>query len=254
MQYPTRNALILVILSTLLQVAALLGVWTPDGHAGWLLFGALEMLLIVLLLANGGAILSQLADRPEARIIAGWCFLGLLLCSLGDLVNRNFGNVYFQHGVHIEHSYLVNSIWFFLPGYAVLIYAGHRVVADKIPLLHRLSLAVSFAGGGLLAFVAMRHPESGFYVSTLAGSYAVVIAVTGATGFALLIAGGAVMFPVAIGYLLALLADALIAQFWLFGEGHYPAIRHINWIIYFASQALIQQLPLRMPRTSQPAA
>ena len=51
----------------------------------------------------------------------------------------------------------------------------------------------------------------------------------------------------ALGLVLAMVADAIIGKFWIFGnegQGYFPLVSHINWIIYFASQALIQQLPI----------
>jgi predicted membrane protein len=47
---------------------------------------------------------------------------------------------------------------------------------------------------------------------------------------------------VVVGCLLAVLADWLIATFWIHGTG-YPTIEHVNWIIYFASLAMIGRLP-----------
>jgi hypothetical protein len=38
------------------------------------------------------------------------------------------------------------------------------------------------------------------------------------------------------------LADWLIATFWIHGTG-YPTVEHANWIIYFASLAMIGRLP-----------
>ena len=49
--------------------------------------------------------------------------------------------------------------------------------------------------------------------------------------------------------MLAMIADALIGKFWIFGangQGYFPLISHLNWIIYFGSQALIQQLPIAL--------
>ena len=51
---------------------------------------------------------------------------------------------------------------------------------------------------------------------------------------------------VACGLVLATLADAVIGQFWLFGrggQGWFPAVRDVNWVLYIGSQALVIHLP-----------
>lgn len=245
----TRNALILVLLSTLLQGIVLAAVWAPLSAADWLIFGALEMLLMVGLLANGGLIMASVSGDARRSNLAGWCFLGLVLCTLGDLVNRNFGGQYYAHGPLIEHSYLVDSVWFFLPGYAVLIYASWRAVRGHIQPKHAIAVTVGFAALGVASYVAMVPAGVGAYVLTLTGSYAVLITLCCASAVWLLMAFGRGAWPVALGFALATVADALIGQFWLFGDGNYPTIRYANWIIYFASQALVQQLPFTVKPT-----
>ena len=50
---------------------------------------------------------------------------------------------------------------------------------------------------------------------------------------------------VGFGSALATAADALIGQFWLFSKGYYyPGVAHLNFAMYFCSQAMIQQLPV----------
>ena len=51
----------------------------------------------------------------------------------------------------------------------------------------------------------------------------------------------AAALPVA-GALLAVVADLMIAELWIRRDA-YPVVEHANWIVYFASLALIQQLP-----------
>ncbi len=238
------NALILAVASVLLQAVALFGIWQPVDDAQWLIFGALEMLLIVLLLLNGGLIMGAV-QTPAGKHVAGWGFVGLLLCSLGDLVNRNFSGEYFGYDNVIAHSYLADSVWFFLPGYLCLIYAaGFTTAAAGLSKARMVLPAVIAVALGGLSFWSIHNPAAATYLLALTGAYALVISVTGAAALWLLLTFGWRRAGLAAtGFALALVADAIIGQFWLFGEGAYPAIRHINWIIYFSSQALIQTLP-----------
>jgi hypothetical protein len=51
---------------------------------------------------------------------------------------------------------------------------------------------------------------------------------------------------VAAGLVLAAVADAVIGQFWLYGhagQGFFPAVRDVNWVIYIGSQSLVIHLP-----------
>ena len=81
----------------------------------------------------------------------------------------------------------------------------------------------------------------------MTGTYAMLIPLMLLAAVVLLRAyGWQRMKWVAIGAALATVADARIGNFWIYGEGYYPQIRAINWIIYFLSQALIHRLPLKM--------
>jgi hypothetical protein len=51
---------------------------------------------------------------------------------------------------------------------------------------------------------------------------------------------------VGIGFILASVADSVIGRFWIYGnggEGYYPEVRHVNWIMYIGSQCLVIYLP-----------
>jgi Ca2+/H+ antiporter len=60
-------------------------------------------------------------------------------------------------------------------------------------------------------------------------------------------------YAVASGFILAMLADAVIGQFWLFanqGDGYFPIARHVNWVIYIGSQTLLLLFPVAMIKTN----
>jgi len=244
-------AALLVAASTLLQGLALSGLLPiADGTVGHFIFGSTEMLLIVLLAWNGWRIRrwSLLSAQPKlVRRSATLVFASLALCVGGDLVNRNYGGLEYAHDAVIRHSYLADSVWFFLPGYALLIVAVWQIARPKLGIGFLAGSAAIAALLGLLAFADMRKPATGLYVSLMTGAYSMPITIVGVSALWLLRALGwrRAAIP-ATGLVLATLADALIGNFWLYRDGYYPAISHLNWIIYFASQALVQQLPLRL--------
>jgi len=268
----------LMTASTLLQLAALFchqrGLATVQGQP-W--FGALEMLLILVLLGNGWRLrqwsrglpgpatpdaarhhyppsgssghhdqplgMGALSGGGVSRI-ATLCLASLAVCALGDLVNRNFPQTFFQHDTVIAHGYLADSVWFFLPGYVLFMVAAWRATPAVDARLKAFTVLL-MAGLGLLSFLQMVLPGTGLYVRLLTGAYAMVITVMVAAGLWIGLAyrsrGG---WLVAGGAVLASVADAVIGQFWLYGTGYYPQVAHLNWILYFISQALIQKLPV----------
>lgn len=261
-----RNGLVLFVLATAMSIAGLSGVWVINGadiERIW--FGVAELVLIVLLLINGFSIKRWVFDHSNsllARQVAWLCVLSLGLCVAGDVVNRNFAQLFYQHGSVVKHDYLVDSVLFFAPGYLLLALALWRVAVVKG--VSSSFMAVSgglFGGVGLLSFFGMANFAAGDYVLGITGSYTIVIGVISASGLWLLKAYGGLSAPrslwlVAIGAILATVADALIGNFWIYGnngEGFFPAISHINWIVYFGSQALVQQLPLLVAADQNPA-
>lgn len=252
-----RNAVILSLLAVAMSVAGLAGVWVIDGaEAERLQFGLAELLLMLLLVVNGFAIKRWVfanAASQVARQLAWICILGLIFCLAGDVVNRNFAQLFYQHGLVVKHDYLIDSVWFFAPGYSLFIFAVWRLASDKgvSPRFFWVSTVIG-AVLGLASFANMADFSAGDYVLGISGGYAALITVVGVSGLWLLKAYGAAIAPrlayaVALGLLLATVADSLIGTFWIYGnngQGYFPAISHINWMVYFASQALVQQLPL----------
>lgn len=249
------NALILFVISTLYQGLALLGVVdVAASEASRILFGVGEMLLIIALLGNGWLIKRHWQGQQPGSLAASTArlmFYSLAICVLGDLVNRNFGGELFGHGPLIAHAYLVDSIWAFAPGYALFLLASWRVARQAGVCPKRMTgIAIGAAALGLIGYIDLPAPGTSGYVLALTGGYAALITVVGAAAIWLVLAlGWSRAWPVAIGAVLATLADALIGHFWLFREGYFPTVSHLNWIIYFGSQALLQQLPLQLPAT-----
>lgn len=252
-----RNGLILSVLATALSVAGLTGLWVIDGgDSERIWFGVTELVLITLLLVNGFAIKRFVFNQQSnllARQVAWLSVLSLALCVGGDVVNRNFAQLFFQHGTVVRHDYLADSVLFFAPGYLLLILAMWRVAVSKgVAATFIAVTGGAFAAIGVVSFFTMADFNAGDYVLGITGGYTVVIGVISAAGLWLLKAFGGWQAPraawlIAIGAVLATVADALIGNFWIYGnngEGYFPAISYINWIVYFSSQALVQQLPL----------
>lgn len=245
------NAVLLVLASTLLQCLALLGILPiADGTVGHSIFGSIEMALIVLLLVNGWrirrwSIVSM--QTMQVRGTATLCAVSLSICACGDLVNRNYFGLQYSHDQVVRHSYLADSVWFFLPGYSLLIAAVWRIARRNVGAGFMLGTAAMAAGIGLAAFIDMRNPATGFYVTAMTGAYSMPITVTACSAIWLIRSiGWSKAYWPALGLILATLADALIGNFWLYRDGYYPTVSHLNWVLYFASQAMVQQLPLQL--------
>ncbi|MFP5431229.1 MAG: hypothetical protein ACLGHE_09640 [Gammaproteobacteria bacterium] len=243
---------LLVVLVTLLQLSAWTGLFsvTTGSHNQMLLSGA-EMLLIAALVWNGWRIRQHVARLSlptemitRLRTVATLTLASLAICSLGDLVNRNFSQTFFTHDTIIKHSYLADSVWFFFPGYALFVLTAWFVTRDRVTLWLRIA-SLGVAGvAGLASFAGLVLPGTSPYVTALTGSYAVLISLMVPVALWLVTAFGRRVWPVALGAVLATAADTLIGQFWLFGEGYYPGVAYLNLVVYFLSQALLQQLPL----------
>lgn len=239
----------LTLVCTLLQQAAWLKGWRLADQPGAAdMLGLAEMGLMLALLYNGWRIRQSVLNTPNARQAATWSLASLALCVLGDLVNRNFQHQAFAHDAVVEHSYLVNSVWFFLPGYLLWLVLAWRVTDGRVSArTHALSLLATCLGG-LISFGALVLPGVSGYTAWVTGAYSPVITSMLAAALWLWLAFGRRAAWVCIGAVLAAVADALIAQFWLYGQGHYPGVAHLNFVVYFASQALIQQLALVLPQ------
>lgn len=254
----TRWPLFLVVLCTLLQIAAWQAGWRSDGHeTAARLLGMAEMVLMLGLLAHGWSVHQRVAKSPHAsmallaaqvspQMAARWGLTSLALCTLGDLINRNFDGKTFAYDTIIEHSYLADSVWCFLPGYLVWVGLAWRVSSPSVSVFTKCITGLAAGLAGLASWHALVPVGAHPYTLTLTGAYSVVITAMVAAAAWLHWRFGWRAWPVVAGAVLATLADALIAQFWLFGNGYYPGIAHLNFVVYFASQSLLQQLPLVM--------
>lgn len=240
-------------LSTALHCIVASGIWpVHTGTPSRTLLSLVEMALMLALLANGWAIALGLRQRAalgsaaaKAALPIAWAGVAALaICIVGDGINRNFSQQFYRYDAVVEHSYLADSVWAFLPGYGLWIYLFALATRKRIAARWQ---ALSLIAAGAIAaasFWQMKLPGTSDYVLLMTGSYAVVISGMAVAGAWLLLAYGRPAIWVALGALLATIADALIGQFWLYGSGHYPLIASANWVVYFASQALVQRLPL----------
>lgn len=243
----TRAAMGLVAVSTVLQVAALVARSDAiaEGTTGRHVFSTVEMALVVGLLVVGVRILrwSRATGVPLVARTAQLCLASLVLCGLGDLVNRNYLEQHFQWDDVLRHSYLVTAIWCFFPGYALIVVANRIVTREAVG---RGVVVASAVGAGLVGvgvYVGNHDPAMAPYPSTMILLYTVLLTVLAASTVWLVRAFGWTASRVVVaGCLLAVVADALIGNFWIASD-HYPTVEHANWILYFASLAMIQRLP-----------
>ena len=244
----TARAILLFTISTVVQCAVLVAAPSQlaAGTTGRHLFSTFEMLLVLGLAALGWRIVawarSEQSD-PLVRRAAELCFASLVLCAVGDLINRNYLEQSFQWDDVVRHSYLITSIWAFLPGYAVVVWANRTVTRHAVPARAAAATVGIAVVVGLGAFAGNRVAGMGGYPSAMVLAYTVVLTVLAASTLWLVRVFGweAALVPV-LGCLLAVVADLLIGTWWI-AEDRYPVVEHANWIIYFASLAMIQQLP-----------
>lgn len=249
------NIAAIVTGSTLLQCIALLGVLPIAANTlGRQVFSTVEMALVALLLLQSWRIRQwSLGQSDVVQRMAGLCFYSLLLCGMGDFVNRNYFEQYHQWDAVIKHSYLMLAIVFFFPGYLLIAIANWQLAKPHIGVRTVAAGVVIALVLGALAFFDSYNPGVNRYASSAMLIYTLLHAVLAVSALWLIKAyGWPASAVVAIGVLLAPLADVLIAQFWIY-QDHFPLVEHVNWIIYFSSLAMIQQLPFMVARAAQPA-
>ena len=237
----------LVVASTLLQVGALVvrSDAIAGGTAGRHVFSTVEMALVVALLVQGWRIVrwTRTTDQPAlVGRVARWCLLSLGLCALGDLVNRNYLEQHYQWDDVLRASFLITAVWAFFPGYAVIIGVNRLITRTRISTASALGSAAVGALVGVGAYASNHDPAMARYASGMILAYTVMLTVLGASTIWLVRSYGwsASWVPV-VGCLLALVADAIIGNFWIYRD-HFPTVEHVNWIPYFASLAMIQRL------------
>ncbi len=226
-----------------------------------IIIGSIEMCILFALLYNSFRIKKQstFSLQPFENNIAWLCILSLSLCMIGDWINKNFPYQFYQFGEVVKHDYLIDSIIPFGFGYLVLIYAVFLVARkNRINIL----FVVLTLGIGLIvsafSYSDLYIEGTENYVIYATGIYSLIIGLVGVSGLWLLQAyrwskAPKYIWLVSFGLFLAPLADFVIGKYWIFGnngEGIYPTIRNINWIIYIGSQALVQHLPLSIQKNN----
>lgn len=243
----------IVTASTLLQCIALLGILPVAANTlGRQVFSTVEMLLILLLLIQGWRIRQWSNSTGQdvlVQKVARLCFYSLLLCGIGDFVNRNYFEQYYQWDAIIKHSYLIQAIWFFFPGYLLIAVAnwqlGRHHVSRRFAAVG-IAIALAF---GTLAFLSNYDPKVSTYASSAMFLYTLLhVTLVFSTLWVIKAYGWSASCVVVIGVLLAPVADVLIGHFWIY-QDYFPLIEHVNWIIYFTSLAMIQQLPFLAARS-----
>ncbi len=246
------NIVAIVTGSTLLQCIALLGVLPIAANTlGRQLFSTVEMSLVLLLLLQSWRIRQWSVETAQNALVqntARLCFYSLLLCGIGDFVNRNYFEQYYQWDAVIKHGYLIHAIGFFFPGYLLIALANWRLGRAKVG-RRAAVIGIVVAGAlGTLAFLDSYNPHVSPYASSAMWLYTLLHAVLAVSALWLIKTyGWSASCIVVIGVLLAPMADVLIAQFWIY-QDHFPLIEHVNWILYFTSLAMIQQLPFLAAR------
>lgn len=247
-------SLVIWLVATVDAIGGLCGFWSVTGEERLILL-SIEGSVLVALLLNCYAIKNWVyrhSANTSDRAIAWIVLAALLLCIGGDLVNFNFPLSYYRYAGVVKHDYLADSVLFFAPGYfIVLLVACWLALQHGLKVTSLLALLVIASLGAGLSFNAMHLPGTGALVSSITGGYAVLIAMVGASGVALLLAmrqsqARGVVWLMAVGLALATVADAVIGQFWIYGndgEGYFPAARYVNWSLYIASQCLLIHLP-----------
>lgn len=243
----------LVTGSTLLQCIALLGVLPIAANTlGRQVFSTVEMGLVALLLVQSWRI-RQWSSGQHALVqkVARLCFYSLLLCGIGDFVNRNYFEQYYQWDAVIKHSYLILAILFFFPGYLLIVIANWQLGKQHVSARTAAVGIVISLVLGTLAFLDSYNPSVSLYASSAMLIYTLLHAVLAVSTLWLIKAyGWSASAVVVIGVLLAPVADVLIAHFWIY-QDHFPLIEHVNWILYFSSLAMIQQLPFLAARAGR---
>jgi len=249
-----RISCIIVSLAFIDAIGALFGFWSIEGHERGIIL-TIESVVLIALLINSLLIkrwvISNTNDNSLMKI-AWLSFIALCFCLLGDVTNFNLPETFYRYKSVIKHDYLADSIYFFLPGYTLLLLAGIRAIElntkDKRFIRYPV---VAGSVVGVLSMIMMHLPNTGWFITISTGIYAMLIGVVGFIGLAFILSCGGLKaskseLMVGAGFILAAVADAIIGNFWIYGnmgEGFYPQVRYINWMVYIASQCMVIHLP-----------
>ncbi|AZQ83083.1 hypothetical protein EKO29_02810 [Colwellia sp. Arc7-635] len=254
----TKIALYLWIVAVIQSVMAMVGVINiTQGNTERIFFGVVELATMVLLIFNAVAIRNFIAKQncAIASSFSKLCLYALIFCAFGDIVNRNFPQLFYQYDNVIKHSYLADSVVFFFPGYLILVIAiANLAIQQGLSKKLMVTTAAITTAIALITYQDMHLPGTGNLLTLITASYSVLVSILALSALWLIKSLAQYRVPfrlwcAVIGLVLAMVADAVIGKFWIFadhGKGYFPLVSHINWIIYFASQALIQQLPIAL--------
>lgn len=247
------SSLVAFLAALVVSFGGILGLWFSPQSLPILV---VEIATLLVLLANSFLIMLwvyKISSSVFHRRLAWLCLLSLGLCIGGDIVNFNFPQTYFRHGDVVKHDYLADSVFFFGPGYALLLAAVLSVVwiSGQFRFSRIVALLVASLALSSVTFLSIYIPGSGAYVAFITGGYSLLITAVGVSAALLLASYGFVhapigLFAVCLGLVLATVADAVIGAFWIYGnggEGFFPVARDVNWALYIASQCLVIHLP-----------
>ncbi len=244
--------ILIFVVATVESAGSLLGYWSEsEGSIIWFVKGCVLLSLIILSFSIRNWVVHNTSNSLYRKV--AWLSLAsLIVCVGGDIVNANFSNTFHRYEGAVKHDYLAESILFFGPGYFLLLVNGalvsiHNEVKASVIYLSVLIGALL----GIASLFVMHLPGTGVFVTVMTAGYAALIAVVGIFGFVIIHSFGgknASTGPwlVGLGFMLAGVADAVIGNFWIYGNGgagFYPTVRHVNWILYIASQSLVIYLP-----------
>ena len=245
---------ILFGVATVDAVGSLLGVWSESGAEGpifWVVKGLVLLGLILLSFSIKNWVYQNTSNSIH-RKVAWLSFASLFVCLGGDIVNANFPNTFYRYDGVVKHDYLAESVVFFGPGYFLLLVNGVFVAINNK--VKGQIIYLSILVGGLLgaaSLLLLHLPGTGVFITAMTGGYSALIGAVGIFGVVIIHSFGGMRaslgpWLVGLGFMLACVADAVIGNFWIYGnggEGYYPDVRFVNWILYIGSQCLVIYLP-----------
>jgi hypothetical protein len=135
----------------------------------------------------------------------------------------------------------------------LIVIANRHMTRHAIRSRSATTTVVAAAIVGVLAYFTNHDPAVSAYSSGLMLLYTMMLSVlAGSTLWVVSTYGWGASCLVVIGCLLAPVADALIGNFWIY-RNHYPTVEHLNWIVYFTSLAMIQQMPFFIAGAGAPS-
>ncbi|BBN81692.1 hypothetical protein PA25_16770 [Pseudoalteromonas sp. A25] len=244
-------SVITFFIATFDVLAAIAGYWSVADSRTRNYILLVEAGVLCLLVFNSVLIMQSVKANQARLKVAKFTLTALLLCICGDVINFNLTEQFYTHGEVIKHDYLIDSIWFFAPGYALLLIAIWPILYRAFSLKQLVVCLLITMLVALICYVNMAIWEAGYYIVTMAFIYSFIIAIPACFGILLSFDAGISRSAVAVhlisfGLILATIADAIIGMFWLYGNkgvGYFPLARELNWFVYIMSQCIVIHLP-----------